>query len=351
MWGESVNSIDIAKIAGVSRSTVSRVINNYSNVPIETREKVLEIIKQYNYVPHASARTLAGKSNKIIGLFIIDIKKSQAEFLISESSYFTPFISDIIDISSKKGYHVLVATVNKNKDYNSIQDLFMNKTINGGIFIGVKNDEPEISKLIELNYNVAIIDQEIHSYNDIFSNSIIVNVDNIGGAYDATKYLIELGHKNIAHIGGEKDKLSGTLRYEGFRKAMKDFGVPIRNNLIAFGDFTEESGYKVARKILGKEIPTAIFAANDSMAIGAIKALQEMNLSVPEDISIIGFDDIAVARYMKPALSTVRMAIHQMASIATKNLISSIEENTKVKANYVVPVELVIRDTCSRPDK
>jgi len=341
-----MNSIDIAKIAGVSRSTVSRVINNYPNVPDETRRKILEIIKENNYVPHASARMLAGVKNRVIGLFIIDMKVDSNGKQLTISSYFSPFTGAVIDNASKMGYNVLVSIVSKPKDYKKVKETFYNKTISGGIFIGESNDEPEIKEIINAGYKVALLDQNVKSDEEVYKKCIVVNADSYGGAYNATKYLIDLGHTKIAHIAGAPGIFSTIERIEGYKKALTDAGISVKNNLIIKGNFNLEGGYSATKKLLSKDIPTAIFLSNDKMAIGAVEAIQAIGLSVPEDISIIGFDDIEVARYLKPALTTVRMALLEMASIAINTMINSIENDSNFSANYTVPVDLIERETC-----
>ncbi|MBX4262410.1 LacI family transcriptional regulator [Clostridium estertheticum] len=341
-----MNSIDIAKIAGVSRSTVSRVINNYDNVPDETRKKIQQIIKENNYVPHASARMLAGVKNRIIGLFIIDMKADTNGKQVTSSSYFTPFTGSVIENASKMGYNVLVSIVSKQKDYKKVKEIFYNKTVSGGIFIGEKNGEPEIKEIINSGCRVALLDQAVKSDEEVYNKCIIVNADNYYGAYKATNYLIGLGHSSIAHIVGISENLSGIERFNAYKNALTDSGIAVKSNLIVKGDFTINGGYNATKKLLQKEIPTAIFCGNDMMAIGAMQAIEEANLNVPEDISIVGFDDIEVARYINPTLTTVRMKLLEMASIATNTLITSIESNSNFSANYTLTIDLIERNSC-----
>ncbi|MBU3100463.1 MULTISPECIES: LacI family DNA-binding transcriptional regulator [Clostridium] len=341
-----MNSIDIAKIAGVSRSTVSRVINNYDNVPEETRKKIQQIIKENNYVPHASARMLAGVKNRVIGLFIIDMKTDTNGKQVTSSSYFTPFTGSVIENASKMGYNVLVSIVSKQKDYKKVKEIFYNKTVSGGIFIGEKNGEPEIKEIINSGCRVALLDQAVKSDEEVYNKCIIVNADNYYGAYKATNYLIGLGHSSIAHIVGISENLSGIERFNAYKNALTDAGIAVKSNLIVKGDFTINGGYNATKKLLQKEIPTAIFCGNDMMAIGAMQAIEEENLNVPEDISIVGFDDIEVARYINPTLTTVRMKLLEMASIATNTLITSIESNSNFSANYTLPIDLIERNSC-----
>ena len=341
-----MNSIDIAKIAGVSRSTVSRVINNYNNVPEETRKKIQKVIKDNNYVPHASARMLAGVKNRVIGLFIIDMKIDSNGKQVTGSSYFSPFTGSVIDNANKMGYNVLVSIVSKQKDYKKVKETFYNKTIAGGIFIGERNGEPEIKEIIKSGYKVALLDQSVKSDEEVYTKCIIVNADNYQGAYKATKYLIDLGHSEIAHIVGISEHLSAIERLNAYKQALIDSGITIKSNLIVKGNFTIAGGCSATKKLLQKKIPTAIFCGNDNMAIGAIQAIGQANLKVPEDISVVGFDDIEVARYISPALTTVRMDLLEMASIATNTLITSIENNSNFSANYTLPIDLIERNSC-----
>lgn len=344
-----MNSKDIARIAGVSRSTVSRVINNYPNVPDETREKVLKVINEYNYVPHASARTLAGYKNRIIGLFIIDIveKEFGIKNKITKSPYYLNFTSSVIGAASEKGYKVLVHIINNAERYDEIMECFYNKTISGGIFIGHSDEDSVINKLIEEKYKIALIDRDLRLYKDC--KCIIVNSDNFNGAYNATKYLIELNHKKIAHITGDMNKFSSIERLRGYKKALEDFNIDVNDNMIVNSKFIEKCGYESTKKLFSRKIkPTAIFASNDKIAIGALNAIEELGLKVPEDISIIGFDDIEESKYLNPPLSTVKMELTEMAEIATNTLIRSIENDIYISAYYDVPVSLEIRQSCKK---
>lgn len=343
-----MKSNDIAKIAGVSRSTVSRVINNYPNVPEETRQKVLKVIKEYDYVPHASARMLAGAKNKVIGLFIIDINERQngMKNRITRSPYFLEFTSSVIERASENGYKVLVHIIHNVEGYDQIKECFYNKMISGGIFIGENNNDEMIKKIINEGYKVALIDQDV-TKNEDYSKCIVVNADNFKGAYDATKYLIDNNHRKIAHITGDIGKLSSIERIEGYKKALKDSNIPINNDFIIESKFREESGYESAKQLLSqKDKPTAIFASNDNIAIGVMRAIKEINLEVPQDISVIGFDDIEQCKYVNPPLTTIKMDLVKMADITTDSIINSIEDKENECTKYTVGVELIERESC-----
>ncbi|BCZ48743.1 LacI family transcriptional regulator [Clostridium gelidum] len=344
-----MNSIDIAKIAGVSRSTVSRVINNYSNVPDETREKVLKVIDEYNYVPQASARMLAGAKNRIIGLFIVDMieRSVGTKNRIASSPYYLEFTSSIIEYASEIGYKVLVHIIHNAKGYKEIKESFYDKTISGGIFIGENNDDLVIKEIINSGYKVVLVDQSLELDEGVYNKCKIVNADNFSGAYNATKYLINLKHTKIAHITGGDVKFSSIERVKGYKQALIDANIPIINNFIVKADFIEESGYHATKRLLSKKNkPTAIFLSNDKMAIASLKAIKEAGLRVPEDISIIGFDDIEAAKYLNPPLTTIRMELAEMAEMAIKGLISSIENDLDFSVNHTIPVKLIERRTC-----
>lgn len=340
-------SKDIAKLAGVSRSTVSRVVNNYSNVQPETRKKVNSIIKKYGYVPHGPARALAGKVSNIIGLFVANIKLGSEKFRVYQNVYISPFEAAIIDYADKLGYNVLALIINNDNDFDKIKNLYNSKILSGGIFLGANNNSKEIFGLIESGYKIAIIDQE-KNQNKTAHKYIIVNSDNYNGAYKATRHLIDYGHTEIAHICGDMNKYSGFKRLEGYKKAMSEVKLKNKKDYIANGDFTEEGGFNCTSQLLKDKVKnkiTAIFSSNDTMALGAMKALKKMGIRIPEDISIVGYDDIRIASYVSPTLTTVRSSIMEMASVATGNLIDFIENDIKSLEYFTIPAELVIRES------
>ena len=340
-------SKDIAKLAGVSRSTVSRVVNKYTNVSVETEKRVTKIIEKYGYVPHSPARTLAGKHNKVIGVFITNVDHRNEKFNIFQNTYFSPFTAATVDYADELGYNVLILIINESGGFKKVRELFNNKTLSGGIFVGACNNSREIFELIKDGHKLVIIDQE-KGEGKINGSYIIVNSNNMNGAYMATKHLIEYGHKEIAHICGDMGKLSGFKRLEGYKKAMKEAGLVIRKGYVVYGDFTEDSGSECARQLLkgkGKRNITGIFSSNDAMAIGAMKAIKEMGLRIPDEISIVGYDDIRMASYISPSLTTIISSVQEMSSIATNNLINFIEDGAGYSEFNTISTELIIRES------
>lgn len=339
------NSTEIARLAGVSRSTVSRVINNYSNVPAKTREKVLEVIRQHNYVPNVSAQILAGKRTRTIGLFLI----SQGN--VSSDALTNMLIVSIIENASEYGYYVLTHIIRDKQNSEAIKgvmDIFYQHRIDGGIFIGAASREPFIEDLVKAGFTVGIVDQELPERPE--PNRIVSTFNNDAGMKMAVAYLSGLGHTSIGTINGNMNRLSGRTKYEGFLAAMRMCGLQVNPDWVLEGDFQENSGYEAIRKLIGRRIalPTALIAANDSVAFGAIRALKENGLRVPEDMSVIGFDDHAMSAKHHPALTTIRVEFEDMLKRLTACLIAAIEDEPAVAREISSDCSLVVRDSCRR---
>lgn len=342
---KEINSTEIAKLAGVSRSTVSRVINNYANVPEQTKQKVLKVIQQYNYYPNLSAQVLAGKRTRTIGLFMADSGR------VSGDSISSLLLARVIENASSHGYYVLTHIVHDMKDQNearTIKESFYQRRIDGGVFIGAANHEPLIEELIAEGFMVAIVDQHLPGRTE--SNRIVFNFDNETGVGQAIDYLVSLGHERIGMINGDMNRYSGPSKWRGFQAAMARHQLPLVQQWMLPGDFNESSGYMAIKEFMKSkmELPTAIFAANDSVAFGAIRALKESGIRVPQDVSIIGFDDHILSAHSSPALTTIRVDFADMMDKLTKTLISSIENGSGDYQPVAASTELVVRDSCQR---
>lgn len=349
-----MRSEDLAKLLGLSRSTISRVINNYPDIPQATREKVWKAIEEYNYVPNASARKLAGVKNKMIAIILLDVKddevphhvKTTEDTLIDDNPFFSPIVNAVSDQANKMDYYVLISISYSKEDLKKVQNIFNQKLIDGAIFVGTQEAENElIFNLIEQKHLIAMIDTS-EAYNTNY-NAIYINADNYEGSVKAVSYLLELGHTSIGIITGNINKLSATERLAGFETTLKQHGIEVTKDSIYYGDFTESSGYEGIKHLLSRSNPpTAVFVSNDTMAIGTYKAVKELGLRIPEDISIIGFDNSFFASYLNPPLTTIEISLSELAKRATTLLIESIEMEQQRGIVEKINATLKKRESC-----
>lgn len=333
-----MNIKDIANLAEVGVSTVSRVLNNHPDVKEGTRQKVLEIIKETNYIPNNSARILKQNHTKNIGILVKGV--------------FNPFFSQMTDVIGKiineKGYTMIV----QQNDYNIYQDVdtmvgfIKEKRLRGVICLGGNFIDITDDSFKEVN--VPIVLTSVNTVSEMGKkNYSSIGIDNIKGAYDATSYLINKGHKKIALILGEANDMGVSLRrLEGYKKALNNEGIEIENDLILIGGYSSKGAYKVTSEILKKRNDiTAIFVLSDIMAIGAAKAIIDSKRSIPEDISIVGFDGMDESKYYNPSITTVKQPKTSMAKMSTNLLMSLIKGETENK-HVLLDTELIERDSC-----
>jgi len=282
---------DIAKLAGVSRATVSRVINNYPNVSADKIKRVNDIINEYGYLANSSARALAGKANNIIELVIIDINKdSKEEFAGIKSPYFNTFVIQLIQEAKKFDYLILINTVNNLSELKLLENNFNTNLISGAIIIGMEYGNKEIYELVAKEYNIVTID--LLTEEETKSTAIkTINSKDLEGAFQACNLLITNNHKEIAYIGGD-NRLSSINRHQGYLKAMKNANIKINQNFIKTANYSKNLAYLKTIELFSQEKkPSAIFVANDIMTLGVIKALNELNLKIPDDVSIVTIDN------------------------------------------------------------
>lgn len=313
-----MTSAEIARIANVSRSTVSRVINQYDNVPEATRKKIQAIIDEYGYTPNNSARILAGKSNNIIGIFLADIceNKEDSRWVGVNSPYNMEMISHFVENAKKEGFLTLIYTISDLKECKEMETYFSNRMIYGGVFIGFPYRTQELEDMAKKGYNVVLVDQ-LSDLDDKLGKIKRVNTDNVLGGLLATNYLIEQGHSKIVHVSGD-DRLSSYEREKGYKQSMKQ--ANIKETVVLRGLYRENIAYEETQKYLKSksksQLPTAFFVANDIMALGVIRAIEEQGLKIPEDISIVGFDHLQWAVWMDLSLSSVDASKKNLAKYA-----------------------------------
>ncbi|NDJ75302.1 MAG: LacI family transcriptional regulator [Chloroflexi bacterium] len=331
-----VTIVDVARVAGVSYSTVSRVLNGYEFVKESTRQKVLNAAEQLGYVANQQARSLAGGKSRAIGLLVPGL----------DNGYVGEIIRGIDEEVAKYDYDLLLYTTRRNTGKESSYVLKMTRGLADGLLLIVPLVTNEyIEALQNLNFSYVLIDQS-----DPTDSSSIVDSTNWQGAYDATQYLIELGHTRIGFITGLMSIHSAGDRLDGYRAALQDHNIPYDSTLVVEGDFWPEAGYACAEALLDlPEPPTAIFASNDLSAFGTIEAARDRGLDIPRDLSIVGFDDIPQASLVYPQLTTVRQPLDQMGRIAARMLIEEIEEHRHSPRRVTLSTQLIVRNSCSPP--
>ncbi len=325
---------DVARKAKVSIATVSRVVNNSPHkVNQATRERVLEAIRELDYRPNALAKGLLMKKTMTIGIIIPDIS----------NPYYAEIVRGIQDVADQSGYAVMLQNTDRKQEriINYIY-LLREKLADGIIFSGgIIHGYETLSALKELRERVVVIGRHEVDFP-------AVRVDNIGGATQATQHLIDLGHERIGFIGGPERSTTALDRLTGCKNALAQNSYPIDPSLIKQGNLTPKSGYLAARELLDqKDTPTAIFAANDQMAFGAIKAAKELGMSVPDDLSVVGFDNIPLSSYFKPPLTTVEIPMYEVGVTGMKMLIDVISKKSFEKVKFF-KTSLLIRDSTGK---
>lgn len=328
---------DIGKLAGVSRSTVSRVLNNHPNIRPEVRARVEKVIAETGYQPNSAARSLASKQSRTLGLIMPSVLRS---------AFTDPYYPRLIQgISAKCNEHdymiALYLFQTKEEEEISIPRIVSSGMVDGLIITADTIHDPFVP-LIQ-KYNIPFV--QIGRPNDGMDKSInYIDVDNLAGAYQATAHLIQQGYQRVAQITTGHNS-AGVDRDEGYRRALSDHNIAVKPELIAMADFSEDSGYR-AMKTLLPEKPDAVFVQSDTMAIGAMRAIREAGLSVPQDVAVVGFDDLPIATSLDVALTTIRQPIFQTGVLAAEMLIDLVTTSTKLPRHVVFPVELVIRASC-----
>lgn len=348
-----MKSEDIARLAGVSRSTVSRVINNYANVPEETRKKVMKVIEEYQFHPNISARVLAGKRTDTIGLFIVSIAEKDNINRVYRNNYFSPFVDAVIDMANTNGIYVLVNSIYTAGDYEKIKRAFLERRIDAGIIVGTEKEIDVIADVASMGYPFSVID---YSPDEIVQRIkkgkiAVINSTDDEGTRRMIEYLISLGHKDIGILSGRLNTYSGRIRYETYMKVLEEYGLNPMEEWILKGEFIKKTAAQEVRNMVRKgKLPTALFCCNDDMALSAIEVLHSENINIPDDISITGFDDIMPGSFVKPALTTVRVPLYSMAQKAVEEVLKMIGDTSS--ANNVsihnLATELVIRDSCRK---
>ncbi|GGU79626.1 LacI family transcriptional regulator [Pseudomonas laurentiana] len=329
---------DVAALAGISYTTVSHVLNKTRPVSEQVRLRVEAAITELNYVPSAVARSLKARSTATIGLLVPN----------SVNPYFAELARGIEDACERNGYCVILCNSDDNpKKQRNYLRVLLEKRIDGLIVASVGEDGDLLESLSTVCTPMVIVDRALEGV-----EADLVRIDHEQGAYMATRHLLELGHRDIACINGPADTSVARMRLAGFTRALAEAGVSVGENRVVDSDFTGFGGYGAAAKLLGGNRPSAIFAANDMIGIGVLRAAAERSICVPSELSVIGFDDIQLSQYVYPALTTVGQSIRELGEIAVERLLHRISGSTggAVEQRIVTPSIVVRESTAPRPD-
>jgi LacI family transcriptional regulator len=322
---------EVAKLAGVAPITASRVINESGYASEDVRQRVKQAAEQLNYVPNVIARSLKSKRTHTLALVITDIT----------NPFWTTVARGVEDAASKKGYNVIFCNTDESAQKQSayLQTLIQ-KQVDGILLVPASSEENPIEFLHQQNVNVVLLDRILPN-----TSVDVVRCDSKDGAYQLVKLLIKLGHRRIAILRGPFGVSSAEDRMAGYRLAVQESGLKVNDQLIFSGEFSVESGYQMTKKMLSlSPRPTAMFASNNFIAIGALKALRDAQVSVPEEISIVGFDDLPQAIVVDPFLTVADQPAYDMGQRATQRLLETIDgEEIDSVQDIVLPVSIIER--------
>jgi len=333
-----VTSQDVADLAGVSRTTVSFVLNNVHRFSIrpETVEKVRLAAQQLGYYPNASAKALASNQTKNIGLIL-----TRSPEYIASDTFLPQILSGTLDVVKQHSLSLLVEWVEPGQQLETYLELTRAHHIDGMILMTPRTDDTGIKALEEVDIPVVVMgnipESTLHS----------VDVDNLGAAREAVEHLISLGHRQIACItNAALPYTSAVQRLNGYCQALEASGIPYDSDLVREGDFETQSGYEQMKSLLdsGKKF-SAVFVASDALALGAYHAIRESGLTIPEDISLVGFDDLPLSSFISPALTTVRMPARKIAQDSCYLLMRLMKRDFPESRMISLPTTLIIRDS------
>lgn len=323
---------DVARRAGVSVTTVSRVVNGTGPVREETRLRVEAARAELRYVPHGTARSLITRRTQILGVVLPDLF----------GEFFSEVIRGMDPQAQEHGYHLLLSGSHDDRREIEFAMGAMRGRVDGLIVMSPDVPGRELAECLPPDVPVVLLNCDVTG-----SPFPAINVDNFGGAREMVRHLVGLGHRRVAMVKGAEANFDARERLRGFQAAVAEAGGAVEGVAVA-GDFTEAGGYRAAQALLRDgPRPDAVFCANDSMAVGAISALREAGLRVPEDVAVAGFDDVPIARYLSPALSSVHVDVQDLGAKAIAMLCREVAgEGPEAPPQLLLPTRLVVRRSC-----
>ncbi|WP_435168856.1 LacI family DNA-binding transcriptional regulator [Paenibacillus glycanilyticus] len=327
---------DIAKSAGVSVTTVSRALNGYDDVNEGTRLKIKSIAEKLGYSPNMAARSLISKKTKTLGLLLSNVTRDSSKDNIAYE-----VLCGINDRSGELDYDlVLFSTTPQKQVMKSYKTLCQERGVDGVIIMGIRLDDPYLKEVVSSDIPCVLIDIKLEGLNVGYVTS-----DNTSGAFAAVNHLLELGHRHIAFINGHAQADVSLLRQEGYLQALAHHGISFDSSLVFNGEFSEQGGREAAKRVIAdKPEVTAIFCASDLMAIGALQGVRDMGQRVPENISLIGFDNINITEYCRPALTTVHQYKYELGYHAAQLLIDMLE-GKETNHHITLATQLIERES------
>jgi LacI family transcriptional regulator len=327
---------EVAKQAGVSVATVSRVMNNSGPVRAETRERVERVAEALQYTPHSGAQGLIMRRTRNLGVILPDLY----------GEFFSEVIRGMDQATQRAGYNLLVSSSHDDRAEIDAAVRAMRGRVDGLVLMTPDTGVDGVAEVIRPALPVVLMNTAASS-----AGVHTINVDNFGGSYAMVRHLVSGGHVRVGLIGGDPENHDARERRRGYEAALRDAGLEVRPEWQVESDFRKGGGWAAARVLMGGggARPTAIFAANDAMAVGALSSLQEMGLAVPDDVAVAGFDDIPLARYLRPPLSSVHVDNSGLGARAVELLLESVEGGWTDPIHEILPTTLVIRRSCGVP--
>lgn len=328
---------EIARLANVSRSTVSRVLNNHPNVRGTVREKVLRVVHEHNYAPNAAARSLASSRSYTISLVI-----PRTAAAIFADPFFPQVIQGISEAASSAGYVLMLSMLSAEMEQPFYQRMVRGRHFDGVIMLSSDIDDPLLPRLVRDKVPLVLIGR--HPFIEPLAH---VDSENREGARVAVEHLLALGHERVATITGPLRMQSGLDRRDGYKQALLARALPIDPALVVEGDYTQQGGFEAMRQLLALgPRPTAVFAASDAMALGALGAAHAAGFRVPDDVAVVGFDDVPAAAFASPPLTTMRQPSAELGAAAVRALVAMLDDPTIPPAALRLPTTLVVRASC-----
>jgi LacI family transcriptional regulator len=332
----ALNIEDIAKAAGVSRSTVSRVLNGEQYVSASTRDRVLAVIERENYTPNPAARALVTQRSQVIGVMI----PHDLTTVFDNPWYFPTLLQGVGDRTTERGYAMMLWTGRTETEEDLLfRRVAGNRLMDGMVVASATGDNPLIAHLVESGTPMVTVERPA-THADRIS---YVTIDNIAGARMAVAHLLSLGRRRIGIVTGALNNMDGFDRLTGYKQAMTEAGLPVEAELIIEGNWDKDSGQRGAVRLF-EQGADAIFAANDIMALGVLEAAAQVGVTIPDDVALVGFDDLLVGSSI--GLTTVRQPLRQKGAAATDLLIDLIEGRAVGPQHIVLPTQLIVRETC-----